>query len=477
VAAVALVLAAIAAAISPDRGGPARVAVDAGAAGRPVPRSFLGLSTEWTSVAPFGGPGHAGVVALLRRVEAAAGEPLTLRVGGASAEESWWNPAGLPPPRPTVRHAIDPSTLAALAGLARGLDAPVTVGLDLQLGDARNALALARAAERRLRARLEGLEIGNEPDLYTVARTFGPVAARRLRKRARYAPADYVRDAGRYLDVLGAGLRTGPRPRARLVVGGFAGREGWSDALPGLIAAHPGEVGAVAAHRYGLPGCHLHPDGGDLRRRLLSTEASRERMASLAPLIALAHRNRLPLRVAELNSAPCGGAPRVSDSFAAALWLTDALFALVRAGADRADVHTFDGAVYAPFARRGRAVAPRPPYYGMLAFARAAPRGSRLVPVRLRDAGPVRAWATRDSAGTLRIALIAASDARRVRVLVAAGAGRGCATVRVTSAASLAARAGIAEGAPRRACPRGRVLALVLPGPSLVGVTVPARRG
>ncbi len=189
---------------------------------------------EWTSVAPYGGPARPAIVALLRRLEAAAGAPLPLRIGGASGEESWWNPSHRGPRPPGVRHDIDPATLAALAGLARGLDAPVTMGLNLQDGDDRNALALARAAQRRLGGRLEGLEIGNEPDLYTAARTFGPPAVRRLRKRVRYTPADYVRDAGRYLDALAAGLPARSRPR--LVIGGFAGQ-------PGLAAD------AAAAHR------------------------------------------------------------------------------------------------------------------------------------------------------------------------------------------------------------------------------------
>jgi hypothetical protein len=428
---------------------------------------------EWTSVAPFGGPGRAGVVALLRRVEAAGGAPLALRVGGASADEAWWDPGHRRPRPPTIRHDIDAPTLGALAALARGLDAPTTIGLNLQLGDAPNALALALAAQRRLGPLLNGLEIGNEPDLYTTARTVGPPTVRRLRKRVKYTPDDYVRDAGRALDAIAPEITRPPS----LVVGGFAGL-GWAtQALPGLIDSRRARVGAVAAHLYGLPGCHLDPDAADLRGRLLREAASRGRAKSLAPVIAIAHRRGLPLWVAELNSAPCGGAPGVSDTFAAALWLTDALFALVRAGADRADVHTWDGAVYAPFARRGRAVTARPPFYGMLAFARAAPRGSRLVPVRVAGNGRVRAWATTDRAGAVRLALITATGARRVRVQLAVAPGRPCATVRVTSAPSLGARGGIADRPAARRCPRAGALDLVLPGPSLAVVTLPARGG
>jgi hypothetical protein len=451
---------------------PARVSVDSAAPGRAVPATFLGMSMEATSVATFGGPGRAGIVRLLRPLEAARGAPMPLRVGGASADETWWDPSGRRPRPPGVRHAIGPPTLAALDGLSRGLRAPVTIGLDLQAGDPANALALARAAQRRLGARLAALEIGNEPDLYARARAFGPAAVRRLRKRARYMPADYVRDAGRYLDALSAGL---PEPRPRLVVGGFAGSAAFTAALPGLIAAHRPEVGAVAAHRYGVSACALDPDVADVRSRLLDTGSAHARLAGLDRLIGLAHARGLPLRVAELNSAPCGGAPGVSDTFAAALWLADSLFELVRLGADEADVHTFDGAVYAPFARRGTAVTARPPYYGMLAFARAAPRGSRLVRARVTDAGPVRAWATTARDGTVRIALIAAARAKRLRVRVATGARRTCATVAVTSAPSLAARTGIADRPARAACPRNGALGLTVPEPSLTVVTLAPR--
>jgi hypothetical protein len=467
------VLAAVAAALS--SGGPAppaRVTVDAAAGGRAVPATFLGLSMEATSVAPFGGPGRAGIVRLLRRLEVARGAPMPVRVGGASADETWWDPSGRRPHPPTIRHAIGPPTLDALNALSAALRAPVTMTVNLQLDDPANALALARAAQRRLGARLDAFEIGNEPDLYTRARAFGPKAVRRLQKRASYTPADYVRDAGRYLDVLNGALSGLRRPR--LVVGGFAGSAAFTASLPRLIAAHRSAVGAVAAHRYGFAACALDPDVTDVRSRLLDTDIAHTRLEGLLPLIGLAHARGLPLRVAELNSAPCGGAPGVSDTFAAALWLADSLFELVRLGADQADVHTFDGAVYAPFIRHGTTVTARPPFYGMLAFARAAPRGSRLVPVGVGDAGPVRAWATTARDGTLRIALIAAARAKRLRVRVATGARRTCATVAVTSAPSLAARTGIADRPARAVCPRSGTLALTLPGPSLTVVTLPA---
>ena len=113
-----------------------------------------------------------------------------------------------------VLQDVTPATLDAVAWLARGLRGPVTLDVNLALGDPYNALALARAARRRLpRGSLDTLEIGNEPDLYTRGRVFhvpGHVH-RRVRKRVRYGADAYRRDVTPYLDVLSRAVRGPPR--------------------------------------------------------------------------------------------------------------------------------------------------------------------------------------------------------------------------------------------------------------------------
>jgi hypothetical protein len=158
----------------------------------------------------------------------------------------------------------------------------------------------------------------------------------------------------------------------------------------------------------------------------MSTSASRDRVATLAPLAAIARRHGLPLRVAELNSAACGGRSHFSDTRAAALWLTDTLFSILRLGAAGADVHTWSGAEYAPFATAGSRVTARRPLQGMLAFAKAAPTGSHLVPTAVHGGRGLRSWATVDPHGVVRVALLAP---RAQRVRVAAGGRTGCAQV------------------------------------------------
>jgi hypothetical protein len=416
----------------------ATVEVDAAHAGRVVPRSFLGLSTEWDSVSPYGR--SSGVDALLAPIVAGTGG-LALRVGGDTADQAWWNPRHRQRP-PTVLQDVTPATLDAVARLARELRGPVTLDVNLPLGAPDNARALAAAARVRLpRGALDTIEIGNEPDLYMRGHVFvvpGHVHVR-LRKRIRYGPADYRRDVLPYVETLSERPRVAPR----LAVAGFAGAAWWPS-LPGLLDAAGGRVGALSAHLYALPRC-----GGRAPPASwwLTTTASRDRADSLAPLVALGRRRGLPVRVTELNSAACGGRPGVSDSSAAALWLTDTLFALLREGVDQADVHTWAHARYALFDVAGARARARPLLTGLLAFARAAPPGSRLIATRGRP-GALRVWATIDRSRTIRVALIAPE------------------TVVVRIAASRCAMAWVASRQGRntaRVCPRDGRVTIALP--------------
>src|SRR4051794_3756025 len=97
-----LALVAIAVIPPPAAGGPrvpvpiVHVALDPAHRGRAVPRSFLGLSVEWDSVAAYAGPpGHRreALARLLASLRRSAGG-LALRVGGDTADQAWWNPAG-----------------------------------------------------------------------------------------------------------------------------------------------------------------------------------------------------------------------------------------------------------------------------------------------------------------------------------------------------------------------------------------------
>ena len=96
----------------------------------------------------------------------------------------------------------------------------------------------------------------------------------------------------------------------------------------------------------------------------------------------------------------------------------------------------------------------------MLAFARAAPPMSRLVATGVPP-GPLRAWATVDRRGTMRVALIARGA---VRAQLATGH-RGCADVWLAEGR---------RGRSSRVCPRAGRLPVDLPADAIAVVTIRA---
>jgi hypothetical protein len=391
----------------------ATVSVDPTRLGQRIPRSYLGFSVEWDSLAPYGraAPSLRRLLAPVARSQGG----LSLRVGGNSADASWWNPGGRRRPR-IVLHDVDGGTLDHAAAVSDALGGgPVTLGVNLALRDPRNARTLVEEARRRFP--VEAVELGNEPDLYTAARTFRVPGAvhRRVRKHARYTPGSYGRDVGRYMDALG--------DDARFSVGGFA-RPFWWSSLPRLLGRWRDRADILAVHMYAMPYCDAPPPPASW---LMTREASRGLAAKIRPIARLARRRALSLRVSEMNSGVCGGRRGISDRSFAAVWLADILFALVSEGVRQTDVHTWRHAVYAPFAVEGTRARAQPALAGMLAFARAAPSGSRLAATRV--SGGVRAWATRSRDGTVRVALVV-PRAAPVRV---AAPRRRCASVWVAT--------------------------------------------
>lgn len=403
--------------------GGAHATVDPTRLGPVVPRSFLGLSIEWDSVSAYA----RRAAALQRLLAPIAREQggLGLRIGGDTEDQAWWNPGRRRTRPQKVLQDVTARTLDEVGELSRAVGGgPVTLGVNLALRDPRNARALVDAARTRLR--VDTIEIGNEPDLYTSARTFRIPGHthRRLRKHVRYSPAAYARDVSAYLHVL---------RNPRLAVAGFA-QASWWRFLPGLLNRWGRRANVLGVHMYAVPYCKLPAPPAEW---LATAEASRGLARRIYPIQQLAVRRHRILRVTELNSAVCGGRRGLSNTRAAAVWLADILFSLVAHGVQQADVHTWNHAIYAPFAPDGRRMLARPPLRGLEAFAAAAPAGSRLAAVRV--SGPIRAWATRDRAGVVRVLLLA-PRAVRVHLTVPHRAGPHAVTLRARSVRVLSYR-------------------------------------
>src|SRR5271165_6506090 len=138
------------------------VSVDPGRLGAPVPRDFLGLSFEVSSLGQIARYGDVGdFAALLRSLGSGV-----LRFGGVSADTrvAWTDPKT--PLAPWASSPLQASELRGLRNLASKSGWRILLTIGLAHYDPRAAAREALAARRALGGWLVGIELGNEPDAY-----------------------------------------------------------------------------------------------------------------------------------------------------------------------------------------------------------------------------------------------------------------------------------------------------------------------
>jgi hypothetical protein len=427
-------------------------------AGAAIPRSFLGISTEYWTL-PIWERHPAVLERVLANLHASGDGPLSLRIGGDSADLAYWDPTGLAAPE--WAFGLTPNWLAEVGQLVRQTGLRLILDLNLVTATPTIAAEWARAATTEFPPHgIAGFEIGNEPDLYSrsdwrtllaasavgrgmlaptlagrgiLSATTAGVLPRKITART-YARAfvSYERAIGR---VAPDTPLLGPA-----VSDPFLSRR-WISKL--LSSRHP-RLGEITGHRYAYTACAAtgsvwYPTVA----RLLSEGATTRMAQAQRPAVALAHRARLPFRLTELNSVTCGGRRGVSDTFASALWAPDALFELLRVNVDGVNVHVREYPINGAFAFYQRGLLARPLLYGLVTFARTVGRGAKVVPVHLRAQRSLRlkAWAVRVHGPALHVLVIDKGN-RPVRLslhLTAAGP----ATVQRLLAPSVNARSGV----------------------------------
>ncbi len=408
-----------------------------------VPRSFLGLSTEYWAV-PVWEQRSSVLSRVLSLLRVPGGGPLVLRIGGDSADEALWDSAVGEFPAWVVE--LTPSWLSQTSALVQ--HSGVRLILDLNLVTASPAISAewAGAAESALpRGSIAGFEIGNEPDLYNRRYWIGivsaTIAAAQLLPHSLTA-SDYAKDFDAYARAVAA-VAPG-EPLLAPAVAYPSLNISWISTL--VEHPHPG-LRAVSAHAYPYSACARpgSPRSPSLTH-LLSEAATAGASSRLAPAVRLAHSAGLPFRLTELNSVTCGGRAGVSNTFATALWAPDALFELLRTGVDAVNIHVRPGTSNAAFSLTRNGVSANPLLYGLILFARTLGPGAQLVPLRTY-ASPslhLKAWAVRVRSSALHVLLINKGD-RPAAVALRLAASRPAIVERML-APSAAARSGVTLG-------------------------------
>jgi hypothetical protein len=413
--------------------------------GAKLPPGFTGLSLEYSALHLYTGRDPRAVnpvlIALLRNLVAPGGSPV-LRIGGNSADRTWWPIRGMIPPG-GVSYRLTEGWMRTTQALAAALGARMILDLNLAAGRpglaATEARTLLSGVGRRY---IDAFEIGNEPDVYSLFPWYRDRRGRVVFARgSSWGLSQYLAQFARWRAALPQSPVAGPA---------FAELT-WLSGLGRFIAAEPG-LRLVTLHRYPLRACLSNPadPGYPTIPALLSDGSSAGLAQQVAPYAANAHRKRLGFRLDELNSASCSGKPGVSDTFASALWMLDTLFNLASAGVDGVNVHSLPGAAYELFTfshpAAGWQAFVHPEYYALLMFGQAFPAGAQLLPTSVNPNGPVKVWATRGQDFRTRVVVINKDPANSYSVQLQISGLTGPANLTWLQAPSVSATSGVTLG-------------------------------
>jgi hypothetical protein len=410
----------------------ATVSVSGHPHGGAVPNNFLGLGFTYKPIPGWVGPPSQPVdpvfVQLIRNLTP-HGRPL-LRIGGESADHSWWPIPGYRKPF-GITYDLTPAWTTAARRLAQAAHARLMLGLNLQADRTKLVQVESHELLRRIGARyVQSFQIGNEPNLYTVIPWYKRLNGKPVPQYSKegtpvyarpqsYDPADFADEVSRMLRVMPRFPIAGPETSA----------PSWMAAFTRFL--HPaGRAITLTTHAYAGNKCVKDPSQWMFPTvpHLLSIPASRDQLAGLGADIGIAHARGDGFRVDELGIVSCSGLYGVSNSMASALWVIDTLFSMDAAGVNGVNLHTVKG-VNALFDahRLGRrwVATVKPWYYGAMMFAQAAPAGSRLLGVTNATRTGTRVWATRGADHLVRVVVINDNIGSSARVLVRNPAGYG----------------------------------------------------
>jgi len=394
----------------------------------PRPSDFIGLAFTYRELPrwfPARTPRDTVLPRLIRNLTP-VGRP-SLRIGGESADRSWWPIAGRRRPL-GIRYDLGPAWADSADALTRATNPRLLMGLELEADQPSIDRVEARQLLRRIGRRyIQALQIGNEPDLYTIipwyklrhgrpVPWFSKIGTPVYARSQPYTPQDYVAQVTRVLHVIPRYPIAGPETDIA----------SWMQSFSTFL--EPGGPATImTSHGYGVDACdgNQTDDTYPSVQDLLTEHASRYEVLPSEYGISLAHAHGARFRIDELGAVTCGGPPAVSGSMATALWAVDGLFYAASQGVDGVNLHDAyarTNNLFSVTLRHGRwRATTRPLYYGALMFARADPAGSRLLAVTADTADTAaspRVWASEGINGHVRVAVINDSLGRAADVTV-----------------------------------------------------------
>jgi len=279
---------------------------------------------------------------------------------------------------------------------------------------------------------LLGLEIGNEPNVYS----------RNGLRSSTYTFSDYAAEWQTYANAIQSRV-----PSAALTGPAAVGADVTGTWILPFAQQFGSRIAVLTQHYYALsptaaPGS---PDAPTLAN-LLGDAMRMAEDSDGAELQQEAQKQRIAWRMSETNS--CFGATPagVSDALAAALWGIDYMFTMAGRNATGVNFHDVPatGGI-TPIKITGEEITPMPLYYATLMF-HAASKG-HLVPADVAANGVnLTAYGVLDDDFTLRVTVINKDETRGAALSIAPGAGYRSALVMRLSGPALTATSGVTLG-------------------------------
>lgn len=382
-----------------------------------IPTRFLGLSYEKLAINYnyFHASNH-NLIALFRQLG-----PGILRLGGGTVDQLLWTTNA------TGTHAqITSANIEALAAFVEATGWLCIYGVNLATSTPALAAEEVTVAVSALGKNLLGIELGNEPDEYSVTQsTLGED----------WTFEDFIDLWNSFRSVI---VQAAPKvPLTGPATGGGNHISSWT--LPFGQMFTPDDLVLVTQHYYRANGNSATSTASFL------VSPDTQLTGDLATLNTGVNKLGIPYRVSECNSFYNGGGPGVSNSYASSLWVIDFLFDVALGGASGVNMHGGgDSAGYTPIADdSGAVLGVRPEYYGLLLFSLAG-TGS-LLQTQLSAGGlDATAYAVRSATGSLNLIIVNKDPMQDLALMIETNQSIEAATLQTMTGPALAALTGVA---------------------------------